>query len=361
MKKLEALERDLDKAIKGASDAGMLEEVEIRFLGRKGELTAILRQLGSLPVVERKKIGKRANEVKIEAERTIAAARGRLTSASMDTLADRERMDVTEPGIRPPEGHLHLVTHAIREITKIFDRIGFIRVRHPEVDWDRYAFESLNMPKDHPARDEWETFFCAGGASASGGMDAPESKLGKMVLTPHTSNGQVRELERKELPVRMINIAKCYRRQSDVTHVPMFHQFEGLYVDKLVSITHLRGVLDYFAREFFGPDRKTRLRPFHFRFTEPSFEIDVSCGVCGGTGETADRQKCRVCKRGWLELGGAGMVHPNVLKAGGIDPKKYSGFAFGWGVERTYMMKSGTKLEDIRTLYRNDLRFLKQF
>lgn len=367
MKKLEELERDLDRAVRGAVDVSMLDDVEVRFLGRKGELTKILRQLRSLPIVKRKEVGKRANLFKIEAEHKIAAARKRMTSASIHTIGDRERLDVTEPGIRPPEGHLHLVTQAIREITYIFERIGFVRVRHPEVDWDWYAFESLNMPKDHPARDEWETFFCARDASmpastrgASGGA-ALESDMGKMVLTPHTSNGQVRELERGELPVRMINIAKCYRRQSDVTHVPMFHQFEGLYVDKKVSITHLRGVLDYFAKEFFGPDRKTRLRPFHFRFTEPSFEIDVSCGVCGGTGIGADKQKCRVCKRGWLELGGAGMVHPNVLKAGGVDPTKYSGFAFGWGIERTYMMKSGTKLEDIRTLYRNDLRFLKQF
>jgi phenylalanyl-tRNA synthetase alpha chain len=182
-----------------------------------------------------------------------------------------------------------------------------------------------------------------------------------MVLTPHTSNSQVRELERGQFPVRMINIAKCYRRQIDATHVPMFHQFEGLYVDKGVAITHLRGVLDYFAKEFFGPDRKIRLRPFHFRFTEPSFEIDVSCGVCGGTGLSADRQKCKMCKRGWLELGGAGMVHPNVLKAAKVDPKVYSGFAFGWGVERTYLMKEGMKIDDIRVLYKNDLRFAKQF
>jgi phenylalanyl-tRNA synthetase alpha chain len=351
MKKLQELERDLDKAIKGAGDVQMLDKVEVRFLGRKGELTGILRQLGSLPVAKRKEIGKKANIFKAEAERKIASARKKLTSASMGTIGDRERLDVTEPGIRPPDGHLHLVTHAIREITEIFERIGFVRVRYPEVDWDWYAFESLNMPHEHPARDEWETFF----------MDAPESKMGKMVLTPHATNAQAHELERGELPVRIINIAKTYRRQNDLTHVPMFHQFDGLYVDEKVSVTQLRGVLDYFVKEFFGPDREARLRPFHFRFTEPSFEVDISCGVCGGTGVTADKQKCRVCKRGWLELGGAGMVHPNVLKAGGVDPKKYSGFAFGWGVERTYMMKSGTKLEDIRTLYKNDLRFLKQF
>ena len=207
------------------------------------------------------------------------------------------------------------------------------------------------MPKDHPARDEWETFF----------MDAPQSKLGKMLLTPHATNGTARALAEGKMPIRSINIAKTYRRQIDATHVPMFHQFDGVYVDENVSITHLRGVLEYFAKEFFGPERKTRLRPFHFRFTEPSFEIDVSCGVCGGTGIGADKQKCRVCKRGWLELGGAGMLHPNVLKAAGIDPKKYSGLAFGWGVERTYTMKQGLQIDDLRNLYKNDLRFLKQF
>ena len=174
-----------------------------------------------------------------------------------------------------------------------------------------------------------------------------------MVLIPHTSNGQIREMEKGKLPIRMINIAKCYRRQIDVSHTPMFHQFEGLYIDHNVSIGHLKGVLDYFAKQFFGSQRKTRIRPFHFQFTEPSFEVDVSCGVCLGRG-------CRLCKEGWLELGVAGMVHPNVLKNGHI-PDGYSGFAFGWGVERCYMMKSGTHLDDIRLLYNNDVRFLEQF
>jgi phenylalanyl-tRNA synthetase alpha chain len=217
------------------------------------------------------------------------------------------------------------------------------------------------MPKDHPARDEWETFF----------IDAPQHpKYGRMVLTPHTSSGQVREMEKGRLPIRMLGVSKCYRRQIDVTHVPMFHQFEGLLVDKDVSVTHLKGVLDHFAREFFGEGRKTRLRPYHFRFTEPSFEVDVSCGVCGGSGKIpsigsgpngGDGMKCRVCKEGWLELGGAGMVHPNVLKAGKIDPEEWGGFAFGWGVERTMMMKSGVRIDDIRELYKSDFRFLRQF
>ncbi len=351
MNQLHALKLEIEQAVATAGTSAELETVEIKYLGRKGQLTALLKGVAEVEASLRPQIGSLANQIKQEAERLIVARRAVFQAGALADLAERERDDVTEPGIKPPEGHLHLVTQAIREITSIFDKIGFTRVRYPEVDWDWYAFEALNMPPDHPARDEWETFF----------MDAPPSKKGKMVLTPHTSNGQVHELERGEFPARMINISKCYRRQSDATHAPMFHQFEGLFVDKGVAITHLRGILDYFAKNFFGPERKTRLRPFHFRFTEPSFEIDVSCGVCGGTGLGADRQKCRVCKRGWLELGGAGMVHPNVLKASNVDPKKYSGFAFGWGVERTYMMKEGMKIDDIRMLYKNDVRFLKQF
>ncbi len=348
---LNALQLEAVQAVQAAGDEAGLEAAEIKYIGRKGELTALLKQLANVPAEERPKLGALANQIKQEVEHAVARRRSELEGAAMADLSEKERVDVTEPGRRPPEGHLHLVSKAVDEVSAIFEKIGFTRTRHPEVDWDYYAFESLNMPADHPARDEWETFF----------MAAPTSKMGKMVLTPHTSNAQVREMRKGKLPIRMINIAKTYRRQSDATHVPMFHQFEGLYVDKGVAITHLRGMLDHFVKQFFGPDRVTRLRPFHFRFTEPSFEIDISCGVCGGTGKGADGMKCKICKRGWLELGGAGMVHPNVLKAGGIDPKKYSGFAFGWGVERTYLMKSGMQIDDVRILYKNDLRFLKQF
>jgi phenylalanyl-tRNA synthetase alpha chain len=168
-------------------------------------------------------------------------------------------------------------------------------------------------------------------------------------------------MEKGKLPIRMINIAKCYRRQSDVSHVPMFHQFEGMYIDKNVSIGDLKGVFDFFVKNFYGSDRVTRLRPFHFQFTEPSFEVDINCGICLGTGKLKNGETCRLCKSGWLEMAGSGMVHPSVLKAGGLDPNIYNGFAFGWGVERAYMMKSGTKLDDVRLLYSNDIRFLEQF
>lgn len=352
---IEQLQKFAETEIKTAKTRAGLDGIEIRLLGRKGAITKLMEGIGAIPDVERKAFGQAVNAAKQTLEGMIRARLEELKQVEYAKLAETEWIDVTQPGVRPLEGHLHLVTQAIREITHIFSRLGFTRVRHPEVDWDWYAFESLNMPKDHPARDEWETFF----------VDAPvHPKYGKMVLTPHTSNGQVREMGKKRLPICMINISKCYRRQIDVSHVPMFHQFEGLLIDKNVSVTHLKGTLDYFAREFFGPDRKIRLRPFHFRFTEPSFEVDISCGVCGGTGLVSGQMsnvKCRLCKSGWVELAGAGMVHPNVLRAGGIDPTKWSGFAFGFGVERTAMMKSGLELDDIRILYKNDLRFLRQF
>lgn len=349
---LNALQLEMEQAISRAKTDNELAEIEIKYVGRKGQLTAVLKGLAVLDAKKRAKIGALANLIKDDILRAIASKKAELQTVALGRLAEDEREDVTEPGIRPPEGHLHVVTHAINEIASIFEKIGFTRTRYREVEWDWYTFEALNMPKDHPARDTQETFF----------LDAPDHpKFGRMLLSTQATSGTTRCLAENKPPIRAFNIIKTYRREYDVTHVPMFHQIDVVYVDQGVAITHLRGVLDYFASQFFGPDRKTRLRPHHFRFTEPSFEIDVSCGVCGGTGINAEKQKCRVCKRGWLELGGAGMLHPNVLKVAGIDPKKYSGLAFGWGIERTYMMKQGLKLDDIRTLYQNDSRFLKQF
>jgi phenylalanyl-tRNA synthetase alpha chain len=327
------------------------EELRFTALGPKSEFARLIKQIRHVPAADRQQVGIVVNQVK----RAIEDAIANKVSSVMSQVAGAEWVDVTMPGDRPPEGHLHIVTQAIDEITDIFAKIGFTRVRHPEVDWDWYPFESLNMPPHHPARDEWETFFI------EKKKQARNDKRGQMVLTPHTSNGQVREMEKGRLPIRMINIAKCYRRQSDVSHVPMFHQFEGLYIDRDVSIGDLKGVFDFFVKHFYGEKRVTRLRPFHFQFTEPSFEVDISCGVCLGKGVLPSGDVCRLCKQGWLELGGAGMVHPVVLKNGGINPDEYSGFAFGWGIERTYMMKAGTKLDDIRLLYSNDIRFLEQF
>jgi len=328
------------------------DELHVQIFGKDSEFTKLASSIRFVKKEDKQRVGIVLNEVKEFLERHINELSAHETGMENDTW-----IDVTAPGIRPPEGHLHIVTEAIEEITQTFKKLGFTRVRHPEVDWDWYAFEALNMPKNHPARDEWETFFI----TYPGAPDPKETKYTKIVLTPHTSNGQVREMEKGILPIRMINIAKCYRRQIDVSHAPMFHQFEGLYIDKEVSIGHLKGVMDYFAANFFGKDRKTRIRPFHFQFTEPSFEIDISCGICHGKARLPDGQGCKLCKEGWLELGGAGMVHPNVLRAGGIDPDQYNGFAFGWGVERTAMMKAGTQLNDVRTPYENDVRFLQQF
>jgi phenylalanyl-tRNA synthetase alpha chain len=363
-----------------AGSARELEEIKLQFLGRSGSLTQAMKEMAKLPLEDRKEMGKVANEVKTIIENAIEEQAKHYSSERRAAI--QGKIDVTEPGVRPPLGHLHLVTQAIEEITQIFSRIGFQRVRYPEIDWDWYAFEGLNFPENHPARDDWETFFID---------QTPDTKRGPLVLTPHTSNGQVREMEKqlalqkerhaelvsasqkREIPnphkgtrfselshtrddinIKMLNIAKTYRRQSDISHTPMFHQFETLCVGKDISISHLKGTLNYFAKSYFGEDRETRIRPYHFQFTEPSFEVDISCGVCQGRG-------CKLCKEGWLELGGAGMVHPNVLRAGGVDPKKYTGFASGFGIERVLMMKEDMQIDDLRLLYSNNLEFRTQF
>jgi phenylalanyl-tRNA synthetase alpha chain len=326
--------------ITGAKDNNELEQIRIDLFGRNGKITALLKRITEVPSENRQQVGILINDTKRTLEGLIAEQKNSFKENA------REWFDPTVPGVKPKIGNLHLVTQAITEISKVFEGIGFERVRYPEVEWDWFSFEALNFPENHPARDDWETFF----------VDTSSSqKYGPMILTPHTSSGQIREmLKVKTPPIRMINIAKCYRRQSDLRHVPMFHQFEGLVVDENISIVNLKGTLDYFAKSFFGPERKTRLRPYHFQFTEPSFEIDISCGICNGEG-------CKMCKAGWLELGGSGMVHPNVLKACRLDPSKYSGFAFGWGVERVQVMKGGINIPDVRLLYSPDLRFLTQF
>lgn len=329
-----------------STDRGLShDDFSQKYLSKKGELSRLAVELKDLTVEEKKGAGKLLNALKLE-------LLSQLTNQTVKTV--QQWQDLTVPGIDAGVGHVHPISQAMNEITHIFERIGFTRVRYPEIDWEWYPFDSLNMPKDHPARDEWETFL----------IDSPylHPKLGRMVLTPHTSNGQVREMQRLNStpPIRMINIARCYRRQADVTHTEMFHQFEGLVVDKGINIQNLKGTVDYFAREFYGPGAKSRIRPFHFQFTEPSFEVDFSCTICDGTG-LVDGEKCRFCKSGWHEVGGAGMVHPNVLKAGGIDPEVYSGFAFGWGIERTYTLRKGLKVDDIRLFYSGDTRFLEQF
>lgn len=344
-------------------DQASIAELTTKYLGKKGKFNTLAQSIRLVATNERKDAGQILNDLKNALEKGIS-------KLEADQNSTVEWTDLTVPGLKPRQGHMHPVSQAMEEVTQIFERIGFTRVRYPEVDWDHYVFEALNMPPNHPARDEWETFF----------IDAPiDKKFGKVVLTTHTSNGQVREMERlnAQPPIRMINIARCYRRQQDATHTQMFHQFEGLVVDKGITIQNLKGTLDYFAQEFYGPGTKSRIRPFHFQFTEPSFEVDFSCHICGGTGlveskeipsgddtrgeKLSTRVKCKFCKSGWHEVGGAGMVHPNVLKAGGIDPDVYTGFAFGWGVERTYTLKPGLNIDDIRFFYSGEMRFLEQF
>lgn len=336
--------------VEKVADRAALEELKNEFLGRKGRLKAMMRDMASLAEEERKAVGQFANEVKDAIEQVYGQKEQGILAQEESTRAEREWMDITEPGTGPKVGHLHPVTQAIAEITDIFARIGFTRVPVPEVDWDHYTFEALNMPKDHPARDDWETFF----------VDAPEGKKGKIVAVPHISNVQVRTMETQDVPFRALYIGRAYRRQSDTSHLPIHHQFEVLMVDKGVTLCDLKGVIEHFVHSYFGPDRTVRLRPHHFRFTEPSFEVDISCDVCKGTGQ-CNGSTCRLCKEGWLELAGAGMTHPNVLRAGGIDPEKYTALAFAFGIERTLMMREGINLDDIRLLYKNDLRFVNQF
>lgn len=325
--------------IESAKTAKDLQTVQLEIFGKNGIINGLTKSIKDLSSKDRASFGQAVNAAKAQLEDYFSEKRSALSVKRLATI-----IDITAPGKKQQIGHLHLVSQAMEEIVNIFQKLGFSLQSYPEIDWDWYAFESLNMPKDHPARDDWETFFVKGPTLP---------KYGNLVLTPHTSNGQVREMERvKKPPVRMINIARCYRRQIDISHTPMFHQFEGMLIDKNVSIPDLKGTFDYFTTRFYGPKRTVRLRPYHFRFTEPSFEVDITCGICLGRG-------CRTCKSGWMELGGAGMVHPKVLKAGGIDPDQYTGYAFGWGIERTIAMK--TDLGDIRLLYQNDLRFLEQF
>ncbi len=339
--KLDEAKKQLDAAIEqvlsevsASSLHGTLLERAV--FDKKKPFSKVSAYITALSPEERKEYGALITQGKTRIQEAI-------TDHSVSMQQDAQWFDWSIPGTPPITGHSHLITQAIDEIETIFSHLGFVRRRYPEIETDWYYAEGLNIPKDHPARDDQETFYVSD----------------SIVLTAHTSNGQLREMEyMKTPPIKMINIGKTYRRQASNTHSPMFHQFEGLLIDSGISITHLIGVSNYFVQQYFGPDRKIRLRPHHFQFTEPSFEVDISCHICGGSGEVRGT-KCKVCKSGWLELGGAGMVHPTVLKNGGIDPTKYSGFAFGWGVERVIMMKHAVT-DNLRQLYTTDVRFLSQ-
>lgn len=311
-----------------------LEQARIISFGKKGQITQALKSLKDLPKEGRGEVGEKLNQIKKTLQQALEEKRKELENSKKE-----EWFDKTLPGKKPTTGHLHLTTQAIFEIEDILTHLGFVRRRYPEIDTEKHVFDDLNMPPNHPARDEFESFFL---------------EQDGMVLTTHTSNGQLHEMLKGKLPIRMTNIGRCYRPESNISHYPVFHQFEGLAIDTNVSIAELKGTLTFFAKNFFSEDREIRLRPYDFRFTEPSFEVDISCGLCGGKG-------CKFCKEGWVELGGAGMVHRHVLEAGGMNPNKVSGFAFGWGVERVMLMKEGLNIPDIRMLWGNDLNFLQQF
>ncbi|MHB1133867.1 MAG: phenylalanine--tRNA ligase subunit alpha [Chloroflexota bacterium] len=325
-----------------ASDAEAAETWRITYLGKKGALTNALRQLGSLPATERPLVGQKANEVKVALEEALAARQEEARRQQLRRAQDAERIDVTLPGRRPSLGLVHPTTRILKEVLDAFVAMGFQVAEGPEVEWDYYNFEALNIPSDHPARDMWDTFY----------VDA-QGKRGSILLRTHTSPNQVRVMEQTSPPVRVVVPGRVYRYEAtDATHESEFYQVEGLAVDKNITMADLKGVLTAFAREMFGAERKVRFRCDYFPFVEPGVEMAISCFQCGGSG-------CRLCGNGWLEIMGAGMVHPKVLEGVGYDPAVYSGFAFGIGVERIAILKHG--IDDIRLFYANDLRFLRQF
>jgi len=314
------------------------EAARIKYLGKNGEVTALLKSMGGIPAEERKEYGKAANAVKHEITELVNNGKTMLASAGRAAKLMQERIDVTEPGTDIPLGTLHPITQTIDELSRIFMGLGYSITEGPEVETVFNNFDALNAAPNHPSRDLTDTFYITEGT----------------LLRTQTSPVQVRTLMSSAPPIKVISPGRCFRADTpDATHSPMFHQLEGLLVDEGVTMADLKGTLDAFAKRMFGADVVTKFRPHFFPFTEPSAEMDMSCFVCGGKG-------CRVCKgSGWIEILGCGMVHPNVLRVGGIDTEKYTGFAFGMGVERVAMLKHG--IDDIRLFYENDVRFIGQF
>ncbi len=332
MNSIEDIEKQALDGIRTAASQEELEQISTQYLGRKGVLTGFLRNISSLPENERPLAGKNANRLKVRLEKII-----RETRSDLAAKQDIEALDVTLPGRAPTRGSLHPITQVLDEICGIFMRLGFDIAEGPEVETDYYNFEALNIPKYHPARDMQDTFYLSD----------------NIVLRTHTSGSQPRTMEKTQPPVRIISPGKVFRCDSDLTHTPMFHQIEGLMVDRNISFGDLKGVLTTFVHQFFDEDTSLRFRPSFFPFTEPSAEVDIQCVMCRGKG-------CRICsKTGWLEVLGSGMVHPAVFENVGYDTDMYTGFAFGVGIERMAMLKYG--IDDIRKFFENDVRFLGQF
>ena len=324
--------------IKESVDAEKLNEVRIAFLGKKGELTGMLKSMKDLAPEERPQFGQMVNDLRAEIETALDEAKRRIEGAARDVQLKTEVLDVTLPAKRHAAGHRHPNALALAEIERIFIGMGYEVVSSTEIEKDYYNFEALNIPADHPAKDEQDTFYLGG----------------DFLLRTQTSGAQVHEMEKGRIPIKMISPGRVFRSDEvDATHSPTFHQVEGLLIDKHVTFADLKGTLALFAKEFFGEETRVKFRPHHFPFTEPSAEMDVSCYKCGGSG-------CRFCKgSGWIEILGCGMVHPHVLEMSGVDPDAYTGFAFGLGLERLALLKY--EIDDMRLLYENDVRFLGQF
>lgn len=335
---LEAIEKKAFEELTAAQDLKDLDAVRVKYLGKKGELTAILKQMGKLSAEERPVIGQLANQVRAQIEERLEETKTNLEAHLLDQRLATETLDVTMPGKRSVLGKKHPITIVLDELKEIFIGMGFDVAQGPEVELDYYNFEALNIPKDHPARDTQDTFYINN----------------NVVLRTQTSPIQIRVMEKQKPPIRIIAPGRVYRSDAlDATHSPLFHQVEGLVVDKNITMADLKGTLEVFVKRLYGEESVVRFRPHHFPFTEPSAELDVQCFNCHGEG-------CRLCKgEGWIEILGCGMVHPKVLENCGIDPEEYSGFAFGMGLERLVMRRYN--IDDLRLFYENDARFLNQF
>jgi phenylalanyl-tRNA synthetase alpha chain len=341
--KLEQIKAEALKQIETTSTAGSqaldkLNDIRVNYLGKKGELTALLKSMKDVAPEDRPKVGQMVNDARSEIEAVLEKATEKMKAAALEGKLKSETIDVTLPAKKNSVGHRHPNTIALEEVERIFIGMGYEVVEGPEIETDYYNFEALNIPADHPAKDEQDTFYING----------------DYLLRTQTSGTQVHEMEKGKLPIRMIAPGRVFRSDEvDATHSPSFHQVEGLVIDRHITFADLKGTLAEFAKEMFGEETKVKFRPHHFNFTEPSAEMDVSCFKCGGKG-------CRFCKgSGWIEILGCGMVHPNVLRMSKIDPEQYSGFAFGVGLERIALLKY--EIDDMRLLYENDVRFLKQF
>ena len=337
---LEAIRKGALEAIGAAQETAGLEALRVKYLGKKGELTAVLKQMGGLSAELRPVMGQLANDVRTSLEKAIEAQSAVLSQKALEAKLAAEAVDVTIPGTKPPMGHKHPMYAVLDEIKELFLNMGFEIMDGPEIEQADYNFTKLNAPENHPSRDWTDTFYLTGDSS--------------ILLRSQTSPMQIRAMETHGVPIRMISAGRVYRKDEvDATHSPMFHQIEGLVVDKGITMADLKGTLNAAIREIYGPETQTRFRPHHFPFTEPSCEVDIQCYKCGGKG-------CPTCKgEGWIELLGAGMVHPKVLRGCGIDPEVYSGFAFGMGLERLALGQY--KISDMRLIFENDIRFLEQF